>query len=580
MSGKRRGGDFKKAQYYVWYLGWKEVRGVWGREFTEPITRELITRRRHDDLPKLTIEVTRKELKINQLIEKKKGKIEKLKYPPIPAKDITYGIQALSPSEDVVSCIYLGFNPQTRCAVHVHVYRCDSPETAEIFAAHLNNLIEIPEHKQRIWKIEADLVVKGQIVPRPSAFVGSAQSEAASTTAETIDDRSDILTTLDRHSHYDDRDHYEERNRYPDDRLPPTEFDRKPPSPEPTIQFEDIYDSVTAELKSKLLGKEIVGPILLPPKDYDTIHRKAGALIDLDEKKPSNIHIIGPHGGIIRVKKDNSGDDSALGDSEEGGREAERLSANWAKEEVKSRGGSSKGGSWKGGSGKGGSGKGSRPGSQHNSHPGSLHNSRPGSFNGQADFGEDEELMAVTPRWKMTSQTYIPPSSPRSASPNVYNASPPRSPRVPRDARPLSPPPELRDSYFPKDKDVLPGYLLGDHMYGAPPSHPGLIRTRGGSGPTSEGNKKYTASTLGLKDKKNGRGRDEGYLSMDRHSDPRVRSAEYMPASDPYGNFTMYAPEPRNGRDMITSMPSGMAGRRPIGYEDPMPDYSTRGPPY
>ena len=68
MSGKPR-----KAQFYVWYLGWKECHGIAGREFTEPVVRELIKRRRHEVLPKLTIEIGRKELKVVQLIEKKKG---------------------------------------------------------------------------------------------------------------------------------------------------------------------------------------------------------------------------------------------------------------------------------------------------------------------------------------------------------------------------------------------------------------------------------------------------------------------------------------------------------------------------
>ena len=124
------GGKIKKAQYYVWYLGWKECRGVYGREHTEPIAKELVYRRKHDVLPKLTIEVSKRELKIVQLVEKRSGKsgggaakVDRLRYPPVPAKDVTYAVQALSPDEDVVACIYLGYNPVSGCAVHVHCYR-------------------------------------------------------------------------------------------------------------------------------------------------------------------------------------------------------------------------------------------------------------------------------------------------------------------------------------------------------------------------------------------------------------------------------------------------------------------------
>ncbi len=49
----------------------------------------------------MCLQVSRKELKIVQLVEKKKGKTEKIKYPPIPAKDVTYAVQVSS--EDVTS---------------------------------------------------------------------------------------------------------------------------------------------------------------------------------------------------------------------------------------------------------------------------------------------------------------------------------------------------------------------------------------------------------------------------------------------------------------------------------------------
>ena len=41
----------------------------------------------------MLFQVSRKELKIVQLVEKKKGKTEKIKYPPIPGKDVTYAVQ-------------------------------------------------------------------------------------------------------------------------------------------------------------------------------------------------------------------------------------------------------------------------------------------------------------------------------------------------------------------------------------------------------------------------------------------------------------------------------------------------------
>ena len=157
----------QRSQYYVWYLGWKESRGLSGQEFTEPIVRELLVRRRSEALPKLTIEVTKKELKVTQLVEKRKGKVDKVKYPAIPSRDVTFATQALYPDEDVVACIYLGYNARTQCAVHVHVYRCDSPDTAALLVDNINALVQLPEHLARVRKIEQELFEKGQIVLRP-----------------------------------------------------------------------------------------------------------------------------------------------------------------------------------------------------------------------------------------------------------------------------------------------------------------------------------------------------------------------------------------------------------------------------
>jgi hypothetical protein len=49
--------NMKKSQFYVNYYGWKECRGVAGREFTDPIVQEMVYRRRQEQLPKLTVEV-------------------------------------------------------------------------------------------------------------------------------------------------------------------------------------------------------------------------------------------------------------------------------------------------------------------------------------------------------------------------------------------------------------------------------------------------------------------------------------------------------------------------------------------
>lgn len=360
-----------KRQYYVQYLGWKEVHGVWGREFTESITKELIKRRTGAPLPKLTIEVSPKELKITQQVEKK-GKTQKLKYPAIPSKDITYAVQATSPDEDVVSCIYLGYNPQTRCAVHVHVYRCDSFQTAELLADHLTQITEIQEYQKRALRIEQDLVTRDQIRPRPSAFVGSKTYADDISTQDGINDeripfesgRRDIYA---RNSVED----YPSRERHQDQ-----------------DDGGEVYDSLAAELKAKLEARRAKDPILYPPKDYDTIHRKVGnAYIELGGRRDGN--------------------DSALGGSENSSARNSRNSADLARARI--------------------------IGQEDNRSRGSQGS---GGFD---DFGEDDELKAITPRWK-EKQNFM----------------------APNPARAFSPPPDLKGgrSYFPEENDSdLPNYL-------------------------------------------------------------------------------------------------------------------------
>ena len=267
--------NIKKSQYYLWYLGWKESNGLYGREFTDPISVELALRRKQDNLPKLTIEVGKKEIKIVQQKEHydKKGKLktERIRYPAIPSKDVTFAAQGYPPNDDVVSCIFLGFNPDTNCAVHVHVYRCDSSQTAAILVSHLNQLIEIPENKQRARKIEVELAEQGQVIP----------------VWGTSDGRSTRTSSGSGSSHGRD--------------LEPQRI--QPPSGAPLQQQMeddsgvDPFESLQMELQQKFSIKEDSCPVLLPPKDYDTLHRGHGNLTKAEKiRKALGIDEFGPPG--------------------------------------------------------------------------------------------------------------------------------------------------------------------------------------------------------------------------------------------------------------------------------------------
>ena len=266
-----------KAQYYVWYLGWRECDAIGGRAHTEPVVKELVSRRRsEDELVKFTIEVNPTELRIVQLIEGKKGKIDRKRHPSVPARDVTYAVQALSPDEDVVACIYLGFNPQTQRVVHVHVYRCDSPDTARRMVAHLNRIIALPEHRARVRGIEEDLVRKEHIVPRPMGLGDSADY------ADTMVD-DDVLTA-----------DYSMDNQTPvRNWRRPTPSPTPPPIP-PTGTTPGRFASVTDELKARM-GNKKAAPILLPVKDYGA-WETIGNTVDLENRKCRNVDLVGKKG--------------------------------------------------------------------------------------------------------------------------------------------------------------------------------------------------------------------------------------------------------------------------------------------
>ena len=164
------GGSEKKSQFYVEFLGWMECRGVRGRRYTEPVIHELRRRQKKlDKPPKLTIQLTAKDLKITQDFEEKRKRgsanIKKVTFPTIPARDVTYAVQATRPSggqpDDIVACIYLGYMPRTQHYVHVHVYRFDEPSTASTFASLMNAIVD--SNQARIADVERELADKGEI---------------------------------------------------------------------------------------------------------------------------------------------------------------------------------------------------------------------------------------------------------------------------------------------------------------------------------------------------------------------------------------------------------------------------------
>lgn len=298
----------KKQQFYVQFLGWVETNGLRGQRYTEPVVHDLRRKnRKWKYAPKLTLQVGKKELKITQDIqdEKKKGKkIKTIKFPIIPSRDITYAVQSKNPvdgsPEDIVSCIYLGYVPRTQRYVHVHVYRFDSPDTATTFVHFLNQIIAM--FADRTADIERQLIAQGHIEDPRGTHV---RQNVRVYTMAGMNNNSRFNSSDGMSS---DRAVYEDSaadsGSFSDEGFPTGSDEIEPDlqSLKEAVQF----DSVTDELKARLRLTETnaAAPLLLPPKDYDTIVRRHGDIDKANKRKCLQIPIVG---GRPRNGSDESG---------------------------------------------------------------------------------------------------------------------------------------------------------------------------------------------------------------------------------------------------------------------------------
>lgn len=283
--GLRR--DVQKASYYVWFLGAQEARGLRGSRILFPVIPRLIERAREQEPLKVTLQVSHKGLKIIQ------GSSKHF----IPHSAITCSVQ----TDDIVACVLLLYNPATKCPLHVHAYRCDSETTAQALNQQLQILINRPENQKRFSELETRL---GLTLPDGSQI--SVSSGTTSTSAP-----QEIPVPAQKPQQLSKQHRSSSRNY--ESASPPRRFDSSlgsdtgtstresecseehtPTSPlmpvTPSAKA-NLYDSLAAELRAKLNGNG--PPLLLPPRDYDTVHRSKGNLAAIELRRCRNISIVG-----------------------------------------------------------------------------------------------------------------------------------------------------------------------------------------------------------------------------------------------------------------------------------------------
>lgn len=251
--------DIKKSSYYVWFLGAQECKNVRDVESIIPVISTLAEREKKVTPYKFTLQVSHRGLKIvhnvSALISLPGGKSSKSDLVKHLIPD--HAVTCVHQDEDLVAVILLLYNPVTKWPVHVHVYRCDTVETATLLSTQLKMLVDRPENKKKLNDIESRLHVK------PETHGGGGRN------------------------------------------------DRKRESPPPSLPASEVgvpgvghvttlYDSLAAELKKKLGtgGKTGGAPILLPPRDYDTVHRHRGNLNGIDFRRCMSANIVGNNSGV------------------------------------------------------------------------------------------------------------------------------------------------------------------------------------------------------------------------------------------------------------------------------------------
>ena len=232
--------------------------------------------------------MSRERLKISQEIgDKKKHAFKKIEFPRIPGRDVTFVQQACRPTdgrpEDIVACIYLGYMPRTKRYVHVHVYRFADPETATAFASQMAAIAN--SNVKHIAEAERKLASKGQIEPPQSDHLLDMPSEPQ-TTDSAVGSAS---------------------SGYSDDESP-TNGSRDIEPDLQSLQEVMPFDNVNDELRYRMKMEE--APVLLPPKDYDTIKLKHGNLDKIDLRRCNEERIVGDL--ALKTKQRNSSNESGV----------------------------------------------------------------------------------------------------------------------------------------------------------------------------------------------------------------------------------------------------------------------------
>ena len=227
-----------------------------------------------------------------------------------------------------VGVVVHGFDSGTNSWLHVHVYWFDDggPDTAARFLRQISELIDTPQHRDAVRHLESKMIVSGQIRPRshkpPVDFAveprlnlnGRVNNKACkyarhrlSAAAAAVYRQPEV--EIRRTTSADDCNWPEHQSSvgrincsninggeyimwsqtHPSD-ISRVDLDRRARHRPASLAVPTPVASLASELRARLATG---APILLPPKDYDTVSRSRGNLNGIEERRCANANIVG-----------------------------------------------------------------------------------------------------------------------------------------------------------------------------------------------------------------------------------------------------------------------------------------------
>ncbi|PAA68920.1 hypothetical protein BOX15_Mlig032274g1 [Macrostomum lignano] len=278
------------------YLGWKPTDGLCGRQFVEPIVRDMLARRgsQRYQLKRHVLEFDKRKLRLWEMDHRTGGRTGG-RYPSVPVEDITFALQEDGNTDPLVfSLILFGFNEESNRSIHTHVWRGFNLESVSEFTGRLIRCLTSPAHLHSVREMELQLVKRGEA--RPSGYFVAEGPEPGSRGGGHGSRGNSRPSSL-LQSPSSPRPPSSPQPPPPPPQQPPQQPPPPPPPPQQPPQV--IGSRVTEELRQRFLDKS-GAPLLHPPCDYDTISRSHGNVLLRRTEQPLRSDSKAPTGAYIR----------------------------------------------------------------------------------------------------------------------------------------------------------------------------------------------------------------------------------------------------------------------------------------